>query len=66
MKVSVLGIDLGKNVCSIIGLDASGQSHGWMPVRRVHLSVAAFRSKLRVRLFIYGTCRTWRVEFLRS
>ena len=24
MKVSVLGIDLGKNVCSIVGLDASG------------------------------------------
>jgi transposase len=24
MKVSVLGIDLGKNVCSIVGLDAFG------------------------------------------
>ena len=24
MKVSVLGIDLGKNVCSVVGLDASG------------------------------------------
>ena len=24
MQVSVLGIDLGKNVCSIVGLDASG------------------------------------------
>jgi len=24
MKVSVLGIDLGKNVCSIVGLDAAG------------------------------------------
>ena len=24
MKVSVLGIDLGKNICSIVGLDASG------------------------------------------
>ena len=24
MKVSVLGIDLGKNVCSLVGLDASG------------------------------------------
>jgi transposase len=24
MKVSVLGVDLGKNVCSLVGLDASG------------------------------------------
>jgi len=24
MKVSVLGIDLGKNACSIVGLDATG------------------------------------------
>ena len=24
MQFSVLGIDLGKNVCSIVGLDASG------------------------------------------
>ena len=24
MKVSVLGIDLGKNVCSIVGLDETG------------------------------------------
>ncbi len=24
MQVSVLGIDLGKNVCSIVGLDVSG------------------------------------------
>jgi hypothetical protein len=24
MTVSVLGIDLGKNICSIVGLDASG------------------------------------------
>jgi hypothetical protein len=23
-KVSVLGVDLGKNVCSVVGLDASG------------------------------------------
>ena len=23
-KISVLGIDLGKNVCSVVGLDASG------------------------------------------
>ncbi len=24
MKIAVLGIDLGKNVCSVVGLDASG------------------------------------------
>jgi transposase len=24
MKVSLLGVDLGKNVCSLVGLDASG------------------------------------------
>jgi hypothetical protein len=24
MDISVLGVDLGKNVCSIVGLDASG------------------------------------------
>jgi hypothetical protein len=24
MDISVLGIDLGKNVCSVVGLDASG------------------------------------------
>ena len=24
MKVSVLGIDLGKNICSIVGLDETG------------------------------------------
>jgi transposase len=23
-KISVLGVDLGKNVCSVVGLDASG------------------------------------------
>ena len=24
MKIAVLGVDLGKNVCSVVGLDASG------------------------------------------
>ena len=24
MKISVLGVDLGKNVCSLVGFDASG------------------------------------------
>ena len=24
MRISVLGVDLGKNVCSLVGLDASG------------------------------------------
>ena len=24
MRIAVLGVDLGKNVCSIVGLDASG------------------------------------------
>ena len=24
MKIAVLGIDLGKNVCSVVGLDSSG------------------------------------------
>jgi len=24
MNISVLGVDLGKNVCSVVGLDASG------------------------------------------
>ena len=24
MDISVLGVDLGKNVCSVVGLDASG------------------------------------------
>lgn len=24
MKIAVLGIDLGKNVCCVVGLDASG------------------------------------------
>jgi hypothetical protein len=24
MKIAMLGIDLGKNVCSVVGLDASG------------------------------------------
>jgi hypothetical protein len=23
-KISVLGVDLGKNVCTVVGLDASG------------------------------------------
>ncbi len=23
-KISVLGVDLGKNICSVVGLDASG------------------------------------------
>jgi len=49
VKVSVLGIDLGKNICSIVGLDASGtvvwfkealqqiasQSHGSRSMARV-------------------------------
>ena len=25
MQITVLGIDLGKNSCSVVGLDASGQ-----------------------------------------
>jgi hypothetical protein len=24
MDIAVLGVDLGKNVCSVVGLDASG------------------------------------------
>ena len=24
MDISVLGVDLGKNICSVVGLDASG------------------------------------------
>ena len=24
MEIAVLGVDLGKNVCSVVGLDASG------------------------------------------
>ena len=27
MKIAVLGIDLGKNVCSVVGLDASGDAN---------------------------------------
>ena len=28
MDISVLGVDLGKNVCGVVGLDASGASQG--------------------------------------
>ena len=35
MKIAVLGIDLGKNVCSIVGLDASGKVVMRRRVRRV-------------------------------
>jgi hypothetical protein len=27
--ISVLGVDLGKNVCSVVGLDSSGHADQW-------------------------------------
>ena len=37
MDISVLGIDLGKNVCSVVGLDASGAVVMRRKVRRSFL-----------------------------
>lgn len=44
MDVSVLGVDLGKNVCSVVGFDAAGQVVVRRRLRRD--GVAAFVSKL--------------------
>jgi hypothetical protein len=53
MRISVLGVDLGKNVCSIVGLNASGAIVMRRKVRRETLialtisgsSTATIRSK---------------------
>jgi hypothetical protein len=41
MDISVLGIDLGKNVCSVVGLDASGAVVMRRKVRREALIALA-------------------------
>ena len=46
MDIAVLGIDLGKNVCSVVGLDASGAVVMRRKVRRETL-IALWRSFLR-------------------
>ena len=38
MKIAVLGIDLGKNVCSVVGLDSSGAVVLRRRVRRIRSS----------------------------
>ena len=47
MDISVLGIDLGKNVCSVVGLDASGAVVMRRKVRRETLIALAEESSLR-------------------
>jgi hypothetical protein len=44
MQIAVLGIDLGKNSCSVVGLDSAGavNKRRWMRPE----SVAAFTQKL--------------------
>jgi transposase len=44
MQVAVLGIDLGKNSCSVVGLDASGKVVVRRRMRRE--TVIAFAAKL--------------------
>ena len=41
MDISVLGVDLGKNVCSLVGLDASGAVVMRRKVRRETLILVA-------------------------
>ena len=41
MDISVLGVDLGKNVCSVVGLDASGAVVMRRKVRRETLIALA-------------------------
>ena len=41
MNISVLGVDLGKNVCSVVGLDASGAVVMRRKVRRETLIALA-------------------------
>ena len=41
MEISVLGVDLGKNVCSVVGLDASGAVVMRRKVRRETLIALA-------------------------
>ena len=44
MDISVLGVDLGKNVCSVVGLDASGAVVMRRKVRRETLIALAEKS----------------------
>jgi len=44
MQISILGIDLGKNSCSVVGLDAGGKAVLRRAMRRE--TVIAFCSKL--------------------
>jgi hypothetical protein len=49
MKIAVLGIDLGKNVCSVVGLDPSGAVVYCSPVLRHPaglIQAANFRSAI--------------------
>ena len=41
MDITVLGVDLGKNVCSVVGLDASGAVAMRRKVRRETLIALA-------------------------
>jgi hypothetical protein len=48
MDISVLGVDLGKNVCRVVGLDASGAVVVRRKVRRETLIALAAIDELRV------------------
>jgi transposase len=54
MSIVILGIDLGKNSCSIVGLDADG----WVVVRRRMRrdSVVAFAAKLKPCIVAMEAC----------
>jgi transposase len=45
MQITVMGIDLGKNICSLAGLDASGQVVIRRRVRRENLLKVMFQLK---------------------
>ena len=48
MDISVLGVDLGKNVCSVVGLDASGAVVMRRRIRRETLIAVAEKLSPRV------------------
>ena len=55
MRIAVLGVDLGKNVCSLVGLDASGAVV--LRRRAKRETVIALAAKLSPCIVGMETCR---------
>jgi transposase len=64
MRIAVLGVDLGKNVCSLVGLNASGAVV--LRRRAKRETVIALVAKLSPCIVGMEACRRPRIEVKRS